>query len=101
MTSNMTKSAPKVDRRRTITYRAVTALLEMLTLYGIIGWLYVAVLAAVRPYDLDHALTHWLLVRCDTFGTLCFAISALAYLLLNMRTGRGIVCWPCSEKLGQ
>jgi hypothetical protein len=59
------------------------------------GWLYVAVLATVRPRDLEHALTHWLPVRCDTFGTLCFAVSALAYLLLNVRvlSDRG-----CSEK---
>ena len=101
MTPNMTKETPKVGRPRLSNHRAVTALLEMLALYGIMGWLYVAVLATVRPDDLAHALTRWLPVRCDTFGTLCFGVSALAYLLLNVRTGKGIVCWPCSERPGR
>lgn len=101
MTPNTIEDTSKFGRLRASTHRAVTALLEMLALYGIMGWLYVAVLAAVRPHDLARALTHWLPVRCDTFGTLCFAVSALAYLLLNVRTGRGIVRWPCSKRLGQ
>jgi hypothetical protein len=97
MTSNMIEDTPSVGRPRASTHRAGTAVLEMLALYGIMGWLYVAVMATVRPQDLTHTLTHWLPVRCDTFGTLCFAISALAYLLLNVRTGRGIGCWTFSE----
>ncbi len=98
MTSNLIEVKPKVDRPRASTHRTVTALLEMLALYGIMGWLYVAVLATVRPHDLAHALTHWLPVRCDSFGALCFAVSALAYLLLSVWTGRGIARWPRSEK---
>jgi hypothetical protein len=101
MTPNMIEDTPKIGRLRASTHRAVTALLEMLALYGIMGWLYVAVLATVRPHDLAYALTHWLPVRRDTFGTFCFAVSALAYLLLNARTGRGIVCWPCSQRPGR
>jgi hypothetical protein len=92
---------PRIGQRLATIRRAVTALLEMFALYGIMGWLYVAVLATARPDDLAHALTHWLPVRCDTFGALCFVISALAYLLLNVRAGRGIVHWPHSERPGR
>jgi hypothetical protein len=66
----------------------LTALLETITLYGLLGWVYVAIIAAVHPNHLAGALTHWLPLRQDTFGALCFAASAVSFLLLNVRGDR-------------
>jgi hypothetical protein len=65
-------------------HHLVTALLETVTRYGLLGWLYVAAVAAVHPHYLPGALTHWLPLRRDTFGALCFAASAVGFLLLNV-----------------
>jgi hypothetical protein len=74
--------------RRRQDFRA--ALLETATLYGLLGWIYVAVLAASDMNRLADPLIHWLPLRTDTCGALFFAVSATGFLLLNMHEdGRG------------
>jgi hypothetical protein len=53
--------------------------------HGLLGWLYIAAWAATRPDTLSGSLTSWLPLRRDTFGALCFALSALAHLIRGLR----------------
>jgi hypothetical protein len=57
------------------------ALLETVVLYGLLGWVYVAAVAALRPNELPLPLTEWWRVRRDTFGICCFSCSACAFFL--------------------
>lgn len=68
--------------------RVLAALLQTAWLYASAGFAYVALSAVFRPLQLSGHLWHglpWL--RKDTFGAVCFAVSALAYLALGF-TGR-------------
>jgi hypothetical protein len=61
------------------------AVLGWLRLYGGVGWLYAAVVAALRPQDLAGPTRVFSLpVRTDTFGIACFVGSAVAALLLAL-----------------
>lgn len=64
------------------------AVLETAMVHGLLGWLYVAAVAAVRPDDLAVPVSSLLDIRRDTFGAVCFAVSALAAFLLHAMTGR-------------
>jgi hypothetical protein len=68
--------------------RTVTAALETVALYGLLVWVYVALVAAFRPNDLAESIAGWLPLRRDTAGTLCFAASAVAYATLEVRGTR-------------
>ncbi|WP_059010416.1 hypothetical protein [Streptomyces specialis] len=57
--------------------------LEVTAVHGLLGWLYVAAVAAVRPDDLTVPITSLLPLRRDTFGTCCFAASAAAAFALQ------------------
>jgi hypothetical protein len=66
----------------------IRAALETALVHGLLGWLYVAAIAAVRPSELTVPISSLLPVRRDTFGAACFALSALAATLLHTTTGR-------------
>jgi hypothetical protein len=61
---------------------------EVVMLYGLLGWAYVAVYAAAFPNELDHPIAAVLPLRRDTFGVLAFAASAVAATALRAVTGR-------------
>jgi hypothetical protein len=82
MTPDVVDSRPQDRPRRA---HLLTGLLETITLYGLLGWCYVAAIAVVHPNHLAGALTHWLPLRRDTFGALCFTASAVSFLLLSLR----------------
>jgi hypothetical protein len=71
--------------RRSRFLRPVT---ETAMAYGLFGWIYVAAYAATRPQDLSQAISVVLPLRRDTFGCLCFAVSAIAAVGLQIGTGR-------------
>lgn len=54
---------------------------------GLLGWVYVAVLAAARPTVLSEHIAAVLPVRRDTFGAVCLLGSALCAFTLRARTG--------------
>lgn len=56
---------------------------DVALVHGMLGWLYIAAWAAVRPEGLSGQLSHWLPLRRDTFGVACFGASALAYFILE------------------
>jgi hypothetical protein len=60
--------------------RLIQSLFLALFVFGLIGWLYVAVNAWVHSESLNQGLTHltpW--IREDTFGVLCFIISFVSF----------------------
>ncbi|WP_330455743.1 hypothetical protein OIB37_01995 [Streptomyces sp. NBC_00820] len=63
------------------------AVAETAMVYGLLGWLYVAVVAAIRPDDLAGPVSALVPVRRDTCGAVCFAVSATAALALQTATG--------------
>jgi hypothetical protein len=62
--------------------------------FGLLGWLYVAACAAVRPQDMSLPITVLVPLRRDTFGTVCFAVSALCAAGLQIGTGRLLAVRP-------
>jgi hypothetical protein len=68
--------------------RVLVAFLEAVALYALLGWIYVALSAAFRPDGLAEAVAHWLPLRKDTFGLICFVASAGAYFLLDLLGAR-------------
>jgi hypothetical protein len=56
-----------------------------LFVFGLLGWLYIAVVAIVHPQTLTLQLTHfapW--PREDTFGEVSFVISFLSFFIWNL-----------------
>ena len=68
--------------------RRLLAAVEVAFVYGLLGWIYVAAYAAAYPHELSVPIAAAVPVRRDTFGALAFAVSALAAILLQARTGR-------------
>jgi hypothetical protein len=68
--------------------RRLRAAAEVVALFGLLGWVYVAAYAAVYPNDLNQSITAVLPLRRDTFGILAFGASAVAATALRARTGR-------------
>ena len=58
--------------------------LETVMVYGLFGWLYVAVYAAARPLDLSSSIAAFVPLRRDTFGALSFLLSAAAAFALQL-----------------
>lgn len=53
--------------------------------FGLAGWIYIALVALVHPQTLSIQLSHltpW--IREDTFGFLCFLISMVSFFVYNM-----------------
>lgn len=57
---------------------------ETVTVYGLLGWLYVAACAAARPHDLHLPVSAIVPLRRDTFGALCFGLSAACAFALQL-----------------
>ena len=56
-----------------------------LFIFGLLGWLYIAVVALVHPETLTWQLTHfapW--PREDTFGIVSFAVSFVSFFIWNL-----------------
>jgi len=56
-----------------------------LSVFGFLGWFYIAVNAWVHPETLSWQLTHlapW--PREDTFGIVCFAVSFFSFFIWNL-----------------
>lgn len=62
----------------------LVAVLECAAVYGLLGWAYVAVVAAVHPNALDVPIAALLPLRRDTFGIVCFASSVIAFAVLDL-----------------
>jgi hypothetical protein len=61
--------------------RSVRSALQCLSRYALLAWLYVAIVAALRPDDLSRPIVHvGGPLRLDTFGEVCFPVSVAAYL---------------------
>jgi hypothetical protein len=58
---------------------------QTLTVYGLLGWLYIVVVALVEPNTLGMRLTHFApYPHEDTFGEICFAISLLSFFAYSL-----------------
>lgn len=66
----------------------VRAVAEAVMVYGLLGWVYVAVYAAAHPNELSQPIAALVPLRRDTFGALAFAASAIAATVLRGATGR-------------
>ncbi len=56
-----------------------------LFVFGLLGWIYIAVVAFVHPETLPMQLTHlapW--PREDTFGIISFAVSFISFFIWNL-----------------
>jgi hypothetical protein len=76
--------------------RLAVALLRTTWLYASAGFGYVAASAVFRPRQVGDHLWHslpWL--RKDTFGIVCFAVSALTFLVLRLVDRRP--AWPAED----
>jgi hypothetical protein len=65
-----------LEVKNEILIRLIRSLSLTLFVFGLIGWLYVAVNSWVHPETLTWGLTHltpW--IREDTFGIICFIVS--------------------------
>lgn len=77
--------------------RVIRPAAETMMLYGLLGWLYIALWAALRPDELSVPVTALIPMRRDTFGALCFAGSAIAAAGLQVGTGRFLPGCRCSR----
>lgn len=65
--------------------RLVVAALRTVCVYLFAGWVYIALIAVIRPDSLNTPLWHqvtWL--RRDTFGVIAFAVSCACYFVLQV-----------------
>lgn len=54
-------------------------------LFGLLGWVYIAMNAVFHPETLPLPLTHLLdFPREDTFGAICFGTSFVSFFVWNM-----------------
>jgi hypothetical protein len=65
--------------------KIIKALSFSLFVFGLAGWIYIAESAWFHPITLSEPLTHLLpFPREDTFGTICFGTSFVAFLVWNL-----------------
>ncbi len=65
--------------------KVLRSLFLTLFVLGLLGWVYIALIALVHPETLSWPLTHFLpWPREDTFGIMCFGVSGISFLLWNM-----------------
>lgn len=56
-----------------------------LFVFGLLGWMYIAMIAIFHPETLHLPLTHFVdFPREDTFGAACFAISLVSFFIWNL-----------------
>jgi hypothetical protein len=78
----------QVDRpeaRRVVGSAAISAALDTVVVFAALGWGYVAVIAVLHPYQLGIPILSWMPIRRDTFGIVCFAVSAVANFIRVLR----------------
>ena len=63
-------------------------LIDVAVVFGALGWVYVAVIAVFVPKGLLLPLTEVIPIRRDTFGTVSFAVSAIACFPREIRKHR-------------
>jgi hypothetical protein len=67
-------------------------------LYGFAGWVYIALVALVHPHTLGLQLTHfWKFPHEDTFGEVCFVVSAVSFFVCNLMRSPGKDVGPLSR----
>ncbi len=64
--------------------RVLIALLRTVWLYALAVFAYVALTGVFKPAELGHHIWPGVPVRRDDFGMICFAVSAVAYLVLGL-----------------
>lgn len=65
--------------------KVLRAFFLTLFVFGLFGWMYIAMNAVFHPESLSWPLTHlypW--PREDTFGIVCFAVSAVSFFIWNI-----------------
>jgi hypothetical protein len=69
-------------------HRLLPAVLRTVFGYGLLIWVYVAANSLTHPVTMSRQLTHFLPwpLEGDT-GSVCFALSAVAFLMLRVRAG--------------
>jgi hypothetical protein len=74
------------DGSEMLRHRLLPAMLRTVFSYGLLMWVYVAVNSLTHPETMSQPLTHFLAwpLEGDT-GSVCFALSAVAFLVLRMR----------------
>lgn len=64
--------------------KILRALFLSLAIYGLLGWVYIAIVAVAQPWTLPWPLTHFLpWPREDTFGAFSFLISMISFFFWN------------------
>jgi hypothetical protein len=65
--------------------KILRALSLTLFVFGLLGWIYIAVNASAHPGTLALPLTHFLpYPREDTFGAICFLVSMISFFVWNL-----------------
>jgi hypothetical protein len=65
--------------------KVLLSLALTLFIFGFAGWVYIALNAVFHPETLSWPLTHLLpFPREDTFGAVCFAVSAASFFLWHV-----------------
>lgn len=62
----------------------IQSIFKTLFLFGLFGWVYIAINASTHPETLSLPLTHfasW--PREDTFGAICFAVSMISFFVYD------------------
>ncbi len=68
--------------------KIIRSLALTLTIYGFLGWLYIALNQAAHPESLSWPLTHLLpYPREDTAGVLSFFVSMISFFIWNLLRG--------------
>lgn len=56
-----------------------------LFVFGLLGWVYIALTALIAPWTLSWPLTHFAsFPREDTFGAACFLVSMVSFFAWNI-----------------
>jgi hypothetical protein len=65
--------------------KIIRSLSLTLFVFGLLGWIYIAVNASTHPETLELPLTHLLpFPREDTFGAICFLMSFVSFFVWNL-----------------
>lgn len=65
--------------------KILKSLFLTLSVFGVLGWAYIAMNAIFHPWTLGLPLTHFLdFPREDTFGALCFGVAFISFFIWNL-----------------
>lgn len=71
--------------------RVGSALLETAALYGLLTWVYVAIIAVTDLGSLNDRMVHWAPLRIDTAGAIALLISMCCFAILCFQEKES---WP-------